>query len=525
VVKTLNETYDIAIVGSGFAGSLLAMIARRLGHSVVLLEKFKHPRFVIGESSTPLANLLLEELAVRYDLPRVLPLTKWGTWQRAYPEIACGLKRGFTFYHHTFGHPFTAKADHSGQLLVAASPHDGIADTHWYRPDFDHFLVHEAQHIGAEYLDEVVLDAPSWHNGEAVLEGKRQGRAVSIRARFVVDATGPRGFLHRAVPLPEAPLEKMPATQGLYTHFTDVRRLDDMAVHPSNEVPPYPVDDAAVHHVFDGGWIWVLRFNNGITSAGVAAVDEVAEELGFAEGAPAWERLLQRLPTVAKQFAEAKPLFPSVHARRLSFRSGVITGEQWALLPSAAGFIDPLLSTGFPLTLLGVARLAEIIQQDWNSPSFSERLQTYAMQTDNELLAAERLIAALYANMTDFDVFAALSLLYFAAASFAETARRLGRPHLASSFLLHDHPRFGPESRSCFQQAMQRLTPDQKTKLVQQIQHTIEPVDVAGLGRGERHNWYPVEADDLLSTAGKVGASAQEVQELLNRSGFWSIER
>ena len=52
--------FDIAIVGSGFSGSLLAMIARRLGHRVLLLEKGKHPRFAIGESSTPLANLLLE---------------------------------------------------------------------------------------------------------------------------------------------------------------------------------------------------------------------------------------------------------------------------------------------------------------------------------------------------------------------------------------------------------------------------------------------------------------------------------
>jgi FADH2 O2-dependent halogenase len=70
----------------GFGGSLLAMIARRLGHSVVLLEKTQHPRFAIGESSTPLANLLLEELATRYNLPRLLPLSKWGSWQQHYPR-------------------------------------------------------------------------------------------------------------------------------------------------------------------------------------------------------------------------------------------------------------------------------------------------------------------------------------------------------------------------------------------------------------------------------------------------------
>ena len=99
----MSADYDIAIVGSGFAGSLLAMIARRLGKSVILLERGKHPRFAIGESTTPLSNLLLEELATRYDLPNLLPLCKWGTWRKSNPELACGLKRGFTFYHHQPG--------------------------------------------------------------------------------------------------------------------------------------------------------------------------------------------------------------------------------------------------------------------------------------------------------------------------------------------------------------------------------------------------------------------------------------
>src|SRR5213075_964570 len=129
---------------------------------------------------------------------------------------------------------------------------------------------------------------------------------------------------------------------------------------------PYPVDDAAVHHVFDGGWIWVLRFNNGITSAGVAATAKLANELRLEEGAPGWERLLKRLPTVAEHFSEAKAQLPLIHVPRLSFRTSAAAGPGWARLPSAAGFVDPLLSTGFPLTLLGISRLAKIIDEDWN---------------------------------------------------------------------------------------------------------------------------------------------------------------
>src|SRR2546425_8850395 len=191
------------------------------------------------------------------------------------------------------------------------------------------------------------------------IEGEHEGRRLAIRARFVVGASGRRGFLPRALRLPEASFENFPRTQALYAHFTGVTGWETSGgvsqKRPGGE-PPYPVDDAAVHHVFDGGWIWVLRFNHGVTSAGVAATEEVANRLCLAEGAAAWDRVLERLPTLREQFAEAKAQFPFVRTPRLSFRKGAVVGPRGALLPSAAGFVDPLLSTGFPLTLLGVGR-------------------------------------------------------------------------------------------------------------------------------------------------------------------------
>ena len=84
---------------------------------------------------------------------------------------------------------------------------------------------------------------------------------------------------------------------------------------------------------------------------------------GFQEGAAAWQRLLDCIPALKAQFANARAERTFTHMPRLAFRSSAIAGERWALLPSAAGFVDPLLSTGFPLTLLGVTRVAEIIEE------------------------------------------------------------------------------------------------------------------------------------------------------------------
>ncbi len=196
---TLSVDADVAIVGSGFAGALCALALRQRGQRVALIERGRHPRFAIGESTTPLTNLLLEELADRYDLPQIRSFSKWGTWQQAHPDVACGLKRGFTFLFHRLDERFEDGPDHARQLLVAASPNDEVADTHWYRPDFDLALVEQAQSAGATYLDETQLETIRDTGARMRLSGTRHGRAVEVTAGFVIDASGPRGFLTNAL--------------------------------------------------------------------------------------------------------------------------------------------------------------------------------------------------------------------------------------------------------------------------------------------------------------------------------------
>ena len=515
---------DVAIVGSGFAGSLTALALRARGYRVALIERGRHPRFVIGESSTPLANLLIEELADRYDLPGIRVFSKWGTWQRARPDVACGLKRGFTFFFHQPGIAFPDDAERQRQLLVAASPHDDIADTHWYRPQFDQALAQAAEAAGAIYQDMTRLDHLRHEGDVTVLEGEREGRSVRIDARFVIDATGPRGFLHHALQLEERAARQrwLPATQGLYTHFEDVERWDRLRPQrgAESEPPPYPIDDAAVHHVFPGGWIWVLRFNNGITSAGAALTDAAASAIGAVDGEAAWNRLLVMLPSVADQFRSARAVLPFVHAPRLSFRSSRVAGTTWALLPSAAGVIDPLLSTGFPLTLLGIQRLLDVLERTSAGREREEALRDYEHTTLAELDATERLVAALYATMTDPPLFKRLGLLYFAAASFSEAARRLGRPELAPGFLLSSHPAFGPELTACATLASSAPHGAVRQALEDRLDCAIEPFDIAGLRDRARRDWYPVLASDLLASGAKLQATPDALRQLLERSGF-----
>src|ERR1700687_1284165 len=98
---------DLAIVGSGFGGTLLAIIAQRLGYSVALLERGSHPRFAIGESSTPLADFKLAAIADHFGLDWLRPFAKDGFWKASNSQVRCRLKRGFSFFRHEPGRPYT----------------------------------------------------------------------------------------------------------------------------------------------------------------------------------------------------------------------------------------------------------------------------------------------------------------------------------------------------------------------------------------------------------------------------------
>lgn len=520
----MNKDFDLAIIGSGFGGSLLSLIARRMGLSVVLLERGTHPRFAIGESTSPLANLIIEQLAERYDLPRLTPLTQYGDWKRAYPEITCGLKRGFSYFKHEAGQRYQPAPNRANQLLVAASPHDELADTHWLRADVDHFLVREAVALGVEYLDRTELQSIAWPTAEtARLSGQRLGREIKINARLVIDASGPRGFLSRQLQIPETVFAGYPKTQALFSHFIGVRRCDDMPDYQVSAQPPYPIDDAALHHVFDSGWMWVLRFDNGVTSAGVALKDDFAREMKLAEGQRAWPRLLARFPSVFEQFAEAEAIRGFDYAPRLSYRASRAAGANWAMLPYAAAFIDPLFSTGIPLTLLGIERLGRILEGGIERKDLSACLHDYETETLFEADHTAQFIGACFAAMPKFENFVAYSMFYFAAASFSEMARRLSRTHLAQGFLGARHSQFGVSMRSF----AQRLSnPDSKLEpgaFTSEVAKEIDLLNIAGLCDVRKQNWYDVELQDLIINASKLELSADEMNRIIQTAAWAKI--
>src|SRR5690606_15799838 len=72
----------------------------------------------------------------------------------------------------------------------------------------------------------------------ATLDLEHAGTRRTLRAGFVVDASGPRGALSRLLRLPKLPLRWLPPTQALYTHFEGVARWDSLVPLPAASCQP-----------------------------------------------------------------------------------------------------------------------------------------------------------------------------------------------------------------------------------------------------------------------------------------------
>jgi len=509
----MKGRYDVVVVGSGFAGSILARVLARHGLAVALLEAGRHPRFALGESSTPLAALSLERLARRWDLPDLHALAAWGRWRLALPELRHGLKRGFTFYRHAPGAAFDRTAEPAERLLVAASPADAIADAHWLRADVDAHLFARAGDEGVDTIDEARVTGAG--TGEAGLELEvvvAGGPRLRLATELAVDATGPAGALARRLgAVPGAPLR---TRSGLvFSHFEDVLSLPEALDGPVPGSAPYAEERAAVHHLLAEGWLYELRFDHGVTSAGLLIEGGVARD---ANPETVWHGALGRYPTLSRQFSRARPTRPLALAPAVQHRLDRAAGPCWVALPHTVGFVDPLFSTGLAWSLLGIERIVEVLASaPPGSPTIRDgsAFTRYDRLLQRELEQIDRLVAGAYASRERFSLFVDQTMLYFALVSYAEAEQRLAEPpHPAwRGFLRADDPLW----RDHFDTACERIRRPSEDHGAW-VEAVTREVNIAGLCHPDGRI-YDVDLAALVAGAPRLGLTADQVRRALPR--------
>lgn len=484
---------DIVVIGAGFSGSLVSMLLQRIGLRPILIDRGSHPRFAIGESSTPVTNLVLEDLARRYELPRIAPLANYVRWKATYPEVVCGLKRGFSYFHHEFNRDFVPNPDHTNELLVAASVSNEDADTHWLRSQFDQFLVNEAVSLGVPYFEqtsiaELISRGTGWE-----LRCETKSEPIVIRAAFLIDASGDGSFLAKQLGIGHHPDGLQTRSRGLFSHFMDVAFWCDLYAARGGCLVdhPFPCDDAAIHHVFDGGWMWVLRFENGVTSAGFSLDPDRFPRESAGSPESEWSAMMARLPAVAEQFSQARPIVPWRQTGRIQRRLARSSGPNWVMLPNTASFHDPFHSTGNTFTLIGIDRLMDIFERCWGRPELIAELQRYDATIQKETEFVDLVVSGSFSGFRDFERMIAMSMFYFATSIWSEEERRAGRCQRGSAFLNADDPQLQAGLRQAAQDV--RNQDLATTELMDRVRSAIAPFNRVGLGDPKRRNMYPYE--------------------------------
>lgn len=377
--QTKTRHYDVAIVGGGIGGSTLAAVLARHGVRVILIEGGGHPRFAIGESTVPETILGLRIMAARYDVPEIADAAAYGSLRRKV-TTSCGVKRNFSFAYHSDGEPF--RATECTQYPTFGAPLG--PDVHFFRQDIDAWAYQLALSYGADGLNHTfVTDVEFDSNGATVTTTDRG----EFRVSYVVDAGGRNSLLGQKLGLRVDPPTYQTRSRTIFSHFVGVEPFDRVAPPRSEHGMPQPFAQGTLHHLFKGGWVWVIPFDNHVhstnrlCSVGITLdMDEYPENEDESPEEEFWAHV-NRFPTFAQQMRNARAVRPFTRTGRVQFQSSQIVGDRWCMLPHASDFIDPLFSSGLSVTVMSVNalahRLIDAVRDNDYSPERFDYLETW----------------------------------------------------------------------------------------------------------------------------------------------------
>jgi flavin-dependent dehydrogenase len=332
----MDSLYDVAIIGGGPAGSTAATLLAKASRRVIVLEREKFPRFHIGESLLPFSTQAFDRLGVREKLDRTF-LPKFG----AEIVAACGTK-GVKFY---FKDGFRTRRDRAYQVT---------------RSEFDKLLLEHSRENGAEVREETEVKKIAFEEDRVKIDIETSdGARSTIESRYLLDCSGRQTTLGNFFKLKKSydHLQKF----SVFAHYENVDRAEGI--------------DGTLIRMVRGldRWFWMIPLTPTRMSIGVV-MDTTTYRAMKLPAEAALEKCIGEQPMVLERMTRAERVSPVYSAGDYSYRNARLFGDRWLLAGDAAGFIDPVFSSGVFLAIMSAEKAADALDEVLNDESKKRRL-------------------------------------------------------------------------------------------------------------------------------------------------------
>ncbi len=309
-----EKIYDIIVAGGGPAGTTAATLLAQYGYQVLLLDRDQHPRFHIGESMLPMSEPIMRRLGIE--------------WHDG------NLRKG--------GAEFIDEK--SGQRVFF--PFQGNYSTvQVERSVFDERLYHNALNHGVEgHQLEKVTAVDCRADGVTITSDK-----AVYQGRYFIDATGRTALTGRK----NQSINKLSKLGkfALYKHY-------QLAQTPATQLLFSRGHIEVI--LTELGWFWCIPLINNRLSLGIVVQKDAPSHLKqgdlfnhYADASPRIRELLTGATLLADVRAEAD----------FSYFNQQRHGVRFACCGDAAGFLDPVFSSGFFFAVKTAEMVADQVHQ------------------------------------------------------------------------------------------------------------------------------------------------------------------
>lgn len=323
--------YDVIILGGGPAGSSAATLLSRAGRRVVVLERENFPRFKIGESLLPYSTEQFDRLGIREKLDARF-IIKHG----AEINTSCG--------NHTLRFYFREGLEVSHPTAYQVT-----------RSEFDKVMLEHAAEHGAEVREGTAVQKVEFDDegGTVHLAGRE-----TLRGRYILDATGRQSLIGNQFGLKKtySHLKKF----SVYAHFENVDRE--------------PGVNGTLIRLIRGSdrWFWMIPLTETRMSIGVV-LDAATFRAAKLSPEAFLQQAIEEQPLITDRLSEAHRDSSVYAVGDYSYRNTKLTGNRWILAGDAAGFIDPVFSTGVFMGLVSGEDAADALDIALSTPHRAPR--------------------------------------------------------------------------------------------------------------------------------------------------------